>query len=138
MKKENIVVADLGRVIELTAKSVKCKETVEAGRLLIDGLGVGDVGSVVLRDRKHLAEDGIFVVVMCLDSATGEMLSGPEVISRGFVYVKGSEELMDETREIVWDIVEDTPIRSQRDWNTMKTRVQIRMRSVRHSLRDTD
>ncbi|MBQ5810740.1 MAG: ribonuclease J, partial [Clostridia bacterium] len=124
MKKENIVVADLGRVIELTAKSVKCKETVEAGRLLIDGLGVGDVGSVVLRDRKHLAEDGIFVVVMCLDSATGEMLSGPEVISRGFVYVKGSEELMDETREIVWDIVEDTPIRSQRDWNTMKTRVR--------------
>ena len=124
LKKENIILADLGKVIELTPKSVKCDATVEAGRLLIDGLGIGDVGSVVLRDRKHLAEDGIFVVVMCLDSATGEIISGPEVISRGFVYVKGSEELMDETREVVWDVVDNTPIRSQKDWNTVKTRVR--------------
>lgn len=131
VKKENIIVSEIGKVIEFTAKQVKCVEAVEAGRVLVDGLGIGDVGSVVLRDRKHLAEDGIIVVVLCLDSATGEMISGPEVISRGFVYVKGSEELMDETREIVWDVAESTPIRSQKDWNTMKTRIRD---SVSHHL----
>lgn len=124
MKKENIMISNIGSVIELTAKTMRSTETVEAGRLLVDGLGIGDVGSVVLRDRKHLAQDGIFVVVMCLDSATGEMISGPEIISRGFVYVKGSEELMEETRDVVWDIAESTPINNQRDWNTMKVKVR--------------
>jgi len=131
VKKENIIVAEIGKVIEFTAKQVKCVETVEAGRVLVDGLGIGDVGSVVLRDRKHLAEDGIFVVVLCIDSATGEMISGPEIVTRGFVYVKGSEELMEETRDIVWDVAESTPIRSQKDWNTMKTRIRD---SVSHLL----
>ena len=122
--KNSIVVSDIGRIIEITEKTIRMTDTVQAGRVLVDGRGVGDVGSVVLRDRKHLAADGIFVVVMCIDSATGEMVAGPEVVSRGFVYVRGSEELMEETRDVVWDVAESTPINSSRDWNTMKVRVR--------------
>ena len=84
----NIIIPQIGMVIEITPTGVKTTDTVPAGRVLVDGLGVGDVGNVVLRDRKHLAQDGLIVAVMSIDSMTGEIISGPDVISRGFVYVK--------------------------------------------------
>ncbi len=122
--KENIVIAGIGNVIELTKNSIKNEETVPAGRVLVDGLGVGDVGSIVLRDRKHLAEDGIIIVAMTMDSATGEIVSGPDVVSRGFVYVKESEELMTEATSVAEDVLERCYIQNIRDWNVIKIRVR--------------
>ena len=91
MNPKNIMVSDIGQVIELTSRSCKVNGTVPAGKVLVDGTGVGDVGSVVLRDRKHLAQDGMLVVCVNLSSQDGSILSGPDIISRGFVYVKESE-----------------------------------------------
>ena len=122
--KENILIAGIGNVIELTKKSIKIGETVPAGRVLVDGLGVGDVGSIVLRDRKHLADDGIIVVAMTMDSATGEIVSGPDVVSRGFVYVKESEELMSEVTTVAEDVLERCYMQNIRDWNVIKNRVR--------------
>ncbi len=104
---KNIVVADIGQVIELTTSSVSSNKTVTSGRVLVDGLGVGDVGSVVLRDRKHLSQDGLLAVVVSVDMATKDIISGPDIISRGFVYVKESEQLIDEAREFVKDVITD-------------------------------
>ena len=122
--KDNILIAANGAVIELSKKAMKCAETVPAGRVFVDGLGVGDVGSIVLRDRKHLADDGIIVIAISIDSITREVVSGPDVVSRGFVYVKESEELMRETNELVCDILERCYINNVRDWNVLKTRVK--------------
>ncbi|NLC78857.1 MAG: ribonuclease J, partial [Ruminococcaceae bacterium] len=104
---KNIVVADIGQVIELTGDSISSTKTVVSGRVLVDGLGVGDVGSVVLRDRKHLSQDGLLAVVVSIDIATKEIISGPDIISRGFVYVKESEQLIEEARDFVKDIITD-------------------------------
>ncbi len=95
VKKKNIVIANIGDVISIDKSSVKITDTVPSGSVMVDGLGVGDVGSVVLRDRKHLADDGILVVGIAMDSITNEVVSGPDIISRGFVYVKESEELIE-------------------------------------------
>ena len=122
--KENIITASLGNVVEFKKGHARIVDTVQAGRVLVDGLGVGDVGSVVLRDRKHLSEDGVIVVVMTLDSVTGEILAGPEVISRGFVYVKESEEMMVEATEAACDALEQCYIKNINDMNTVKTRVR--------------
>ncbi len=122
--KGNIITANNGNVVELSQKNAKIVDTVTAGRVLVDGLGIGDVGSVVLRDRKHLAEDGVIVVVMTLDEATGDILSGPEVISRGFVYVKESEQLMVDATEAAADALEQCYIKNINDMNTVKTRVR--------------
>ena len=122
--KENIIMAMLGNIVEFGKKGVKIVDTVPAGRVLVDGLGVGDVGSIVLRDRKHLSEDGVIVVVMTLDSVTGEILAGPEVISRGFVYVKESEQLMEDATEAACDALEQCYIKNIRDMNTVKTKVR--------------
>ena len=100
MDANHILISDLGRVIELTPNSAKLGGTVTAGRVFVDGYGVGDVGSVVLRDRRHLAQDGMIVVVMAMSGDTGELVSGPDLITRGFVYVKESEELMDELKQV--------------------------------------
>lgn len=121
---KNVIIASNGNVIELTKKSVKLSETVPAGRVLVDGLGVGDVGSIVLRDRKHLAEDGIIVVTVAIDGFSREVISGPDVVSRGFVYVKESDELMTELKEVVCDVLENCYIQNIRDWNTMKTKMK--------------
>lgn len=121
---ENVLITVNGSVIELTKDSIKCEETVTAGRVLVDGLGVGDVGSIVLRDRKHLADDGIIVVAVTMDKYTREIVSGPDVVSRGFVYVKESEELMSEINEIVCDILERCFINNVRDWNTTKLKIK--------------
>lgn len=121
---KNIVVSENGRVIEITQKSIAQKEAVESGRLLVDGNGVGDVGSIVLRDRKHLAEDGIIIVVMTIGSATGETVSGPDIVSRGFVYVKESEELMSEIKERVDTCVDMLYNRGVYDWVAIKTKIR--------------
>lgn len=122
--KENVLITDIGNVIELRKNSIKVTDIVPAGRVLVDGLGVGDVGSIVLRDRKHLAEDGLFVVVIAIDTKTGEVVSGPDLISRGFVYVKESEELLDQAKEVACDVLENCFVTGVRDWGTIKTRVR--------------
>ncbi len=121
---DNIIIGANGNVIELCEKYMKVVDTVQAGSVLVDGFGVGDVGNVVLRDRKHLAEDGIIVVAVSVDSVTREVIAGPDIISRGFVYVKESEQLMDESREVVCDILEKCYISHVRDWNTVKSRMR--------------
>ncbi len=122
--RENILVSQNGAVIELSNEKMVSTELVSAGRVLVDGLGVGDVGSIVLRDRKHLSDDGIIIVAVSLDRITREVVSGPDVVSRGFVYVKESEELMREINELVCDILERCYTSNIRDWNTMKTRIK--------------
>lgn len=124
IKEENIIIPINGEVIELNRREAKCTQFVTAGRILVDGLGVGDVGSIVLRDRKHLAEDGIIIVNVAIDSATREVLSGPDVVSRGFVYVKESEELMNELKELVCDVLEKCYINNTRDFNAIKTKIK--------------
>ncbi len=120
----NVIISSIGNVIELSKNSAKIVDTVQAGRVLVDGLGVGDVGSTVLRDRKHLAEDGVIVVTVTMDSITGEVLAGPEVISRGFIYVRESEQLMENATEAACDALEQCYIRHINDMNTVKTRVR--------------
>lgn len=121
---ENIMISSNGKVIELSENKMAVTETVPAGRILVDGLGVGDVGNIVLRDRKHLAEDGVIVVCMTMDSATHEVIAGPEVISRGFVYVKESEELMEDIIEAACKAIEGCYLNRIHDWNSIKTRVR--------------
>ena len=121
---KNILIGKNGNVIELTAESMKVVETVTAGSILVDGFGVGDVGNVVLRDRKHLSEDGIIVVAVSVDQVTREVIAGPEVISRGFVYVKEAEKLMEDAREVACDILGRCYITNVRDWNTVKSRIR--------------
>ena len=121
---ENILITSNGSVIEVSEKELKSTETVQAGRVLVDGLGVGDVGSIVLRDRKHLADDGIIIVAVSIDGITHEVVSGPDVVSRGFVYVKENESLINDINEQVCDILERCYIDNIRDWNTIKTRIK--------------
>ncbi len=121
---ENIMLGVNGAVFEISKKNIKWSETVTAGRVFVDGLGVGDVGSIVLRDRKHLSDNGIIVVAVSLDRVTREVVSGPDILSRGFVYVKESEDLMNEINEIVCDILERCYIHNVRDWTTIKTKIK--------------
>lgn len=122
--KNNIFVLDIGKVLEISNSSAKVVGTVPAGRVLVDGLGVGDVGNIVLRDRKHLAEDGIIIVVMTIEKETGECVSGPDIISRGFVYVRESEDLMEDIKKQTTDVVYDCLNGRNFDWTTVKTRVK--------------
>ena len=121
---KNVVIGANGNVIELSNAGIKCTETVTAGRVLVDGLGVGDVGSIVLRDRKHLSEDGIIVVTVAIDSFTREVVSGPDIVSRGFVYVKESDELMQALDNVVCNALENCYVLGIKDWNTIKTRIK--------------
>lgn len=106
MSPQNIVVGGIGRVIELTASSIRLADTVTAGKVFVDGLGVGDVGSTVLRDRRHLAQDGMVVVAVTMDSNSGEILSGPDITTRGFVFVKESDMLLTELRNVALDAID--------------------------------
>lgn len=121
---KNILIATNGSVIEVSQNKIACNETVPAGRVLVDGLGVGDVGSIVLRDRKLLSDDGIIVVAVSIDRISREVVSGPDVLSRGFVYVKESEELISEINELVCDILERCYINNIRDWSTVKLKIK--------------
>ena len=124
LKEDHVFIADIGKTVELSQEGMKVLADVPAGRVLVDGLGVGDVGSIVLRDRKHLAQDGLLVVVCTIDSADGHIVSGPDIVSRGFVYVRESEPLMDAVRDATIRVVENCADRGVRDWGTIKTRVK--------------
>ncbi len=121
---KNIVIADIGQVIELTNRSIKRNGSVASGKVFVDGTGVGDVGSVVLRDRKHLAQDGMIVVIINLSSADGGLISGPDIITRGFIYVKESEEMMRELKEIVMNSLERCTSNKISDFVTIKSTVK--------------
>jgi len=120
MPAQNVIISDLGRVIELTADSARLNGTVTAGQVFVDGYGVGDVGSVVLRDRKHLAQDGMIVVVLSMSGEDGALVSGPDIITRGFVYVKESEGLMEELRQVALEALQSVDTRYQTDWSAIK------------------
>lgn len=124
MNPKNILISDIGKVIELTRNSCRINGTVPSGNVLVDGYGVGDVGSVVLRDRKHLAEDGMIVVVVSMSGEDGSVVSGPDIITRGFVYVKESEQLMDELRTIACQTLYSCEQRHLTDWATIKSEVK--------------
>ena len=124
MPPKNIVISDIGKVIELTANSAKINGSVPAGKVFVDGYGVGDVGSVVLRDRKHLAEDGMIVVVASLSGEDGGLVSGPDIITRGFVYVKESEGLMEELRAVALEALERCQAERSTDWATIKSAIK--------------
>ena len=118
--KENIFILSSGDVLELGENSAKVVDHVHTGSILVDGLGVGDVGNIVLRDRQHLAEDGIMIVVMTLEKYSNQLLAGPDIVSRGFVYVRESEDLMEEARAVVNDAVNDCLDRGVSDWGKLK------------------
>ena len=124
MDRKNIFIGDVGDAIEINEDFLKPLSPVQAGRVMVDGLGVGDVGSVVLRDRKHLGEDGLIVVVCTLDSENAQMVSGPDVVSRGFVYVRESEPLMDEVKNLVYNIVEKNLNAGICDHTTLKISIK--------------
>ena len=121
---KNVRISEIGSVIELTGKTCKISGTVPAGKVFVDGTGVGDVGSVVLRDRKHLATDGMIVVCVNISAYDGELVSGPDIITRGFIYVKESEELMEELREVVLEAIDRCSRKRIRDWTVLKTAIK--------------
>ena len=129
IESKNIFLMENGRVLEINEEEAKFTNSVPSGKVLVDGLGVGDVGNIVLRDRQHLSQDGLIVIVMTMDSSTGEIISGPDVVSRGFVYVRESENLMDEVKKVVREEVRKCEERRIKDWATIKT-------SVKDTLRD--
>ena len=121
----NIFLSEIGRVLEIDEKGAHFVGTVPAGQVLVDGYGVGDVGSIVLRDRRHLAEDGLIVVVATIDNDHGLLVSGPDVVSRGFVYVRENESLMDEAKRVVQRTLQSClGSRDRSDRMRIKTRVR--------------
>ncbi len=126
--KDNIFMLTNGRVLEMNEEEAKFNGSVPSGRVLVDGLGVGDVGNIVLRDRQHLAQDGLIVIVLTMDSQTGEVVAGPDVISRGFVYVRESENLMDDVKSVVRHEVAKCEERGVRDWSTIKSTIKENLR----------
>lgn len=124
ISRKNIFKLENGSVLELTSDTAKVTGTVQAGEVLVDGYGVGDVGSIVLRDRKHLAEDGIIMVVAAIHGKTRKLAAPPEVITRGFIYMRDNEGLMEELRKVATISVQDTLISKTHDWNTIKSNVK--------------
>ena len=122
--KDHIFILHSGDVLELSEEQAQITGKVPVGDILVDGLGVGDVGNIVLRDRQHLAEDGIMIVVLGLDGASDELVSGPDIVSRGFVYVRESDELMEEARIVVNDAVEGCLSRGVADWGKLKSSIK--------------
>ena len=121
---ENVIIAEIGNVIETDGSRMSVVSQVPAGRILVDGLGVGDVGSIVLRDRKHLAQDGLIIIVIGIERATNEIVAGPDIISRGFVYVRESEELMDEARMLLTSTLSACSAAELKEWNTLKGKMR--------------
>ena len=128
LPEKNLVICENGDVIEVTRNYIKKNGSVTSGQVFVDGLGVGDVGNIVLRDRKHLSQDGILTVVVTIEKQTGKVVSGPDIISRGFVYVRESEGLMDEAREIVRSVLKDCEERQITDWATLKSKMRDELR----------
>lgn len=124
INKKNIFVGDIGNYIEISDKGIKRLENVPSGAVYVDGYGVGDVGNIVLNDRKHLSADGIIIIVATIDSETGEILCGPDIVSRGFVYVRESEELINSARDLACRVIDETYNCRHHDWNTVKTNLR--------------
>ena len=124
MNPRNTIVGEIGCVFELTGKTCKIKGNVPAGQVFVDGTGVGDVGSVVLRDRKHLAEDGMIVVCVNISSQDGSVITGPDIITRGFIYVKESEELMEALQNVAMEAIERCQRKKVRDWTSIKSAIK--------------
>ncbi len=124
MSRDNIFMGDVGSVVELKKGEMKELEKVASGKIFVDGLGVGDVGSIVLRDRKHLGQDGLIIIVASLDISDGYILSGPDVVSRGFVYVRESEELIYEVRRISLEILQGFAMKNIHEWNLIKNKIK--------------
>ena len=127
--KSNILIPEIGDVIEVTRNSIKKSGSVISGQIFVDGLGVGDVGNIVIRDRKHLSQDGILTVVVTLSKENKAIIAGPDIISRGFVYVRESEKLMDEARDIVRNVFAKCEEQKITDWSTLKSTVRDELRS---------
>ena len=128
MPKENIFIGENGTVFEFGNDYGKICGNIQAGRILVDGLGVGDVGNIVLRDRKHLAEDGLMIIVVTITKENGNVVAGPDIISRGFVYVRESEDLMDEAREVVREVLDDCEQQNIREWSLLKSSIRDRLK----------
>lgn len=124
MYKRQVVIAENGTVIELTKKGVKCEDAVPAGAVLVDGSGVGDVGSVVMRDRRHLAEDGMIVVVMPYSADEHVLVGEPEIVTRGFIYVKEAEDIMEELKRVVLETTDACEMQHITDWTAIKSKVR--------------
>lgn len=124
MNRKNIVIPEIGQVIEMTANSLSLGEQVPTGGVLVDGLGIGDVGNVVLRDRKHLSQDGLIIVVMAIDRDQGVLVSGPDIISRGFIYVRENEDIIENTREVVRSILLSAGKLDGEEWPALKNRIK--------------
>lgn len=133
LEKENIFILDNGSVLELTKDSAKTNGTVTAGKVLVDGLGVGDVGNIVLRDRKHLSQDGLIVIVVTMSKELGQVIAGPDIISRGFVYVRESEDLMDEAKSIVKEALAKCEEKQITEWGTIKSQVKDSLKEFIYS-----
>lgn len=128
MPRANIFIAKNGSVIEFTKNSAEMTQCVQSGNILVDGLGVGDVGNIVLRDRKHLSEDGLIVVVVTMSKQEGKVIAGPDIISRGFVYVRESEDLMEEARNVIKAALNECEKNNITDWSTLKTSIKDALR----------
>ncbi len=129
MPEGNVMIPENGGVIEVTRNSIRKNGIVPAGQVFVDGLGVGDVGNIVLRDRKHLSQDGILTVVVTLSKENNSIIAGPDIISRGFVYVRESEGLMDEAKDIVKDVLRECEESNITDWASLKSKVRDELRS---------
>ena len=124
MNRKNIVIPEIGQVIEMNATSLSLGEQEPTGGVLVDGLGIGDVGNVVLRDRKHLSQDGLIIVVMAIDRDQGTLVSGPDIISRGFIYVRENEDIIENTREVVRSIILSAGKLEGEEWPALKNRIK--------------
>ena len=124
MDKSNIFIPDVGTTVEINEDQMKEAASVPAGKVFVDGLGVGDVGSIVLRDRKHLGQDGLIIIVASLDVYDGHVISGPDIVSRGFVYVRENEGLIDEVKKLALDILEDCAEKNIHEWGIIKNRIK--------------
>ena len=122
--KSNILIPEIGDVIEVTRNSIKKSGTVISGQIFVDGLGVGDVGNIVLRDRQNLAENGIIIVVLTLEKYSGQLIAGPDIVTRGFVYVREAEELLDEAKSVVWESVSECMDKNITDWSKIKNTIK--------------
>lgn len=128
MDESNILISDIGDVIEVTRDSIRKNGCVMAGQVFVDGLGIGDVGNIVLRDRKHLSQDGILTVVVTIEKETGAVIAGPDIISRGFVYVRESENLMEGARQVVRDTLKECEEKHITEWASIKSNIKDALR----------
>ncbi len=122
--RENAFAMEVGDVLEIDSSAAKLADKVPAGDVLVDGIGVGDVGDIVLRDRRHLAYDGVFTVIVAIDRTTGSVVAGPDIVSRGFIYVEEAEELIEEAKAAVLQAVEGLTIDAGAEWATVKADIR--------------